>query len=143
MTTAPTAFISSRSRVLTATALLLAGFAGERWSRRLEADVRGRREVELARPMSDFPYRLGEWSGRDLPIDPKIEKVIGGDGCFQRLYVHPDGQQCVLWMSYSRRSKDQYHFPTVCMPGGGWTEDESVRTRLSSAAEGEIGRAHV
>jgi EpsI family protein len=117
-------------RALFAAGLLLIGLTGEKLCRRLEAEVRGERTVELARSLTEFPRQMGLWAGRDLPVDPKIHQVIGGDAYLQRLYVHPSGQQCVLWMSFSKQSKDQYHFPTVCMTGSGWAEEEAARDQL-------------
>lgn len=81
----------------------------------------------LTRPLAEFPETIGSWTGADLPIDDRIKKVIGGDDYLQREYRHPTGERCVLWMSYSCRSKDQYHFPTICMAGGGWIEQEADR----------------
>lgn len=82
---------------------------------------------QLTRPLSQFPSRIGEWFGRDEPPKPEILAMMKLDDHLQRVYRHPSGQEVVLWISFSRTSRDQYHYPTVCMQGSGWSEEESER----------------
>lgn len=108
--------------------VLVMGLAG-RAAMALQADrMLATTERTLAQPLAAFPYRLGVWTGTDLAPDPKLVSDIRIDSWLQRVYVHPAGDRVALWMSHSSKSADQYHYPTVCMAGSGWTEDESART---------------
>lgn len=120
-----------RRRLILALVLLAAGTGGQMV---LGRHVEKWREVEneqLQKPLAQFPDRLGHWVGTELAVDPGMIKGIKIDDYLQRVYVHPSGERLVLWMSYSGRSLDQYHYPTVCMQGSGWVEDEVRRACLS------------
>ena len=123
--------LAMNSRLALAAALVLAIF-GARWTlaRQLRA-TRGGETVPLNHPLKEFPYRIGYWTGSDLPVDPEILRVSGADDYLQRCYVHPSGERIALWMNYSKDSADQFHYPTVCMTGAGWEEEESTRKRMT------------
>ncbi|MGL5097838.1 MAG: exosortase C-terminal domain/associated protein EpsI [Planctomycetia bacterium] len=113
---------------LTAAALLVSlGWVGQHWFESRVAAMNAERPRDLLRPLADFPRTIGEWTSVDVEIDHEIKAAIGGDEYLKRLYTHSNGEQCVLWMSFSRSSLDQKHFPTICMRGAGWTELESSR----------------
>lgn len=124
-----------RVRLLVALSLLALGAGGQMVLGRQIESIRGKRAVDLRRPLAEFPERIGYWIGTDLPPDPKLIAKIKIDGYLQRVYVHPSGERVVLWMSYSRRSSDQYHYPTVCMSANGWNEDEAARQELPVQAD--------
>jgi EpsI family protein len=87
-------------------------------------------ENRLLRPLAEIPYEMGAWRGVDIPADPQMIADIKIDQYLERRYLHPSGQQVIVWMSYSDRSADQYHYPTVCMAGVGWAEVEHERKLL-------------
>lgn len=117
-------------RLMLSICLLATGLGGrtllaDRLDARLEAQ-----EAKLKRPLTDLPMQIGDWLGTDDPADPQMIADIKIDEYLQRLYIHSSGQQVIVWMSYSTRSADQYHYPTVCMQGVGWTEEEHERTYI-------------
>jgi EpsI family protein len=110
---------------------LLAAVVGGEWlvASVIPASRRGE-SPGLSRPLAEFPYRIGLWTGEDKPLDPELERVLKSDDRINRTYVHPSGERVVLWMNYSKRSTDQYHYPSVCLTGNGWEEEEGARHRI-------------
>lgn len=132
-----------RTRLMIALAILSVGAVGQLVLAQHLASLRNEQSASLAKPLAQFPERIGSWVGAELPADPTIIADIKIDDYLQRLYVHPTGERVVLWMSYSRKSSDQYHYPTVCMQGKGWQEDEAARDAFCAyaAANDDDGRA--
>lgn len=124
-----------RRRLVLALALVGCGAAGH-WILAREGRAgqleRGR---GLLKPLARFPDRVGPWRGTDWPADPTVIADIKVDDHLQRLYVDPSGAKVVLWLSFSRRAADRYHYPTVCMRGTGWSEKHAER-RLLPASDG-------
>ncbi|MFO0949090.1 MAG: EpsI family protein [Planctomycetota bacterium] len=121
---------------LLAAALLLATGTGGRWAFAHWILEPRQETVTLHRPLQAFPARVGEWYGTDVDADPLMIRDIKIDAYLQRAYVHSSGERVMLWMSYSTRSTDQYHYPTVCMRGKGWAEEEASRG-LVGISEGD------
>lgn len=119
-----------RKRLWIAIVLLGTGLCGQvLLGRQVEAAREGA-SVELLKPLNEFPDQIELWSGTDVPANPQIIEDIKIDQHLNRQYIHPSGEKVILWMSFSKRSLDQYHYPTVCMAGSGWTEDETGRERI-------------
>lgn len=70
-----------------------------------------------------FPNALGEWLGRDLPLDEHVVQATDTDAHLNREYVRStDGKPVLLWIGYGMRMRDLIpHRPEVCYPGAGWT----------------------
>ncbi|HVJ81674.1 MAG TPA: EpsI family protein [Planctomycetia bacterium] len=121
-----------RTRLVIALSLFAVGAGGKLVLARQVADLRSTETPKLERPLAEFPMTLGDWRGTDLATDQKLIRDIKIDDYLERRYRHPSGEELVLWFSYSRKSMDQYHHPTVCMPGNGWQEVESQRSHLAA-----------
>lgn len=82
--------------------------------------------ASLTRPLSEFPLKLGPWTGFDRPItDPTWHYA---DSHVNRAYYNTErGQSLSLWMAYSAAGQDRNHNPEVCMPAHGKHEDPSQR----------------
>lgn len=81
----------------------------------------------LRAPLATVPMELGEWVGRDEPVDPRIVKEAQTDDYLNRVYEdrrHP-GRRLWLWVNYSRTGLNLRHSPEICLPSGGWTKVES------------------
>ncbi len=83
---------------------------------------------------------IGDWGGRDVPVDPKVLEESQADDYLNRIYEHPDrpGLQMTLWMNYSKHGLNLRHSPEVCLPSGGWEKIEA-QTRVLEA-DGPDGR---
>lgn len=120
----------SWARLAVAASLLGFGLMGQSALAERVGAMRQQEECDLVQPLAAFPRQIGAWSSEELPPDPAVIRDIKIDGYLQRTYSHPSGERVVLWMSFSKHSSDQYHYPTVCMRGTGWTEQESARGQL-------------
>jgi EpsI family protein len=97
--------------------------------------ARGRTENIPSRlPLSAFPARLGNWSGRDVPLDQDTLDVLGPGDFLVRDYRASDQPAPTnLYIAYfpSQRTGDTIHSPKNCLPGGGWTPVEDSRIMLA------------
>ena len=81
----------------------------------------------LRAPLASIPMELGDWVGRDEPIDARIVKEAQTDDFLNRVYedrAHP-GRRLWLWINYSEKGLNLRHSPEICLPSGGWTKVES------------------
>jgi EpsI family protein len=87
----------------------------------LHALSHGRPEV-LSLPLKNFPLQLGDWQGREVPIDADILKVAAVDDYLNRMYQDAEGRPLGLYVGYynSQRTGDAIHSPKNCLPGSGW-----------------------
>jgi exosortase D (VPLPA-CTERM-specific) len=70
-----------------------------------------------------FPMRLGEWQGRDQPLEQQYLDVLKLDDYVLADYRRPGGGAAVnFYLAYygSQRKGASVHSPRSCIPGGGW-----------------------
>lgn len=81
----------------------------------------------LSRPLSTLPMRLGDWVGRDEPVDPGVLAESQADDHINRVYEdsREPGRRVTLWINYSKHGLNLRHSPEVCLPGHGWAKDEA------------------
>lgn len=97
--------------------------------------ARGRTEIIPARtPLSAFPAQLGNWQGKDIPLDKDTLEVLGPGDFLVRGYRDPssDIPYVDLFVAYfpSQRTGDTIHSPKHCLPGAGWTPEENDRVNI-------------
>ncbi len=94
----------------------------------------------LRRPLASLPMELGDWLGRDEPVDPDIVERSQTTWYLNRAYESPKhpGLTMRLWINYSREGTNLRHTPEICLPSGGWTKVES-QTRELKIDMGEGG----
>ncbi|HEY3246194.1 MAG TPA: EpsI family protein [Phycisphaerae bacterium] len=82
-----------------------------------------------------LPLTLGEWTGRDTPLDDRIIQATDTDDHVNRTYRRLRTREAVaLFVAYGVRPRDLMpHRPEVCYPGAGWTHDETRVETLTSA----------
>lgn len=70
-----------------------------------------------------IPMAFGSWSGRDMPIQEQIQRVLNAYSYVNRLYVRGDGKSISLhaanWQNPDTISAAPHH-PEVCYAGAGW-----------------------
>jgi EpsI family protein len=115
--------MSTKARVLICVIVLGLGLAGEAG---LEAMTSIERPA-LRSALNTLPMELGEWVGRDVPIDPHVLKESQADDYLNREYEdrRQPGRRLSLWVNYSARGLNLRHSPEVCLPSGGWEKVES------------------
>jgi exosortase D (VPLPA-CTERM-specific) len=92
-------------------------------------------------PLTSFPLRLGEWSGRNgQPFSDEVLAVLGVDEYITRDY-RAEGQPGLgLYIGYYKSQRDgrTMHSPMNCMPGSGWEPVNKSRVWLDvPAAKGQ------
>ncbi|MBX9652387.1 EpsI family protein [bacterium] len=123
--------MSIKNRLMWVVGFLVIGLGGQTLlARHLEMLDEGRPSGPT-RPLAELPNQIGDWVGSELPANPEILAIMKLDDYLQRVYRHPSGEEVVLWISHSSNSRDAYHYPTVCMQGNGWEEEESLRATLA------------
>ena len=97
--------------------------------------------------LSSFPATIGPWSGRDLPIDERVQDVLKASDLLNRVYVDSAGANSIgLFVAYydSQRRGGAIHSPKNCLPGAGWNIVQSeiapdLACRPLRAGAGEPG----
>ena len=99
-------------------------------------------------PLAQFPMTLERWSGTDLPLDPEVLDVLGKGVFLNRNYIPQrpaaDGAHTgdsaadlsgpiSLFIGYfpTQRSGQSIHSPQNCLPGSGWTFEQSGTVMLT------------
>jgi EpsI family protein len=123
--------MSLKQRTLLCVAILSSGLAAEAALVRLAQTTR----PPLAHSLASIPLEMGDWSGRDLPVDPEIVARAQTTEFLNRVYESRKrpGLAVSLWINYSREGTNLRHTPEICLPSGGWTKIES-QTRVSAVA---------
>jgi EpsI family protein len=82
----------------------------------------------LRQPLSRVPLDLGDWTGRDEPIEPDIVERAQTTEYLNRSYESrkQPGFRLRLWINFSLPGTNLRHSPKICLPSGGWTEVESL-----------------
>ena len=96
--------------------------------------------IRLAVPLSQFPFELGDWTGRDIAVSATVLKVAGNDDYFIRSYANAaTDQQVNVYVAYSARPRTMRgHRPTVCYPNAGWAWDSTALQTVSLNSGREI-----
>lgn len=68
-----------------------------------------------------LPYRIGEWTGRDLPVTERDYAILETRNLVAREYANPSGNKIFLFIIYSETNRSVFHPPEVCMIGDGVT----------------------
>jgi EpsI family protein len=116
---------------------LLIARVGQSWIGGVVESIDEGRPKGMTRPLSSFPLKIDQWVGEDETPRAEVVAVMKDDEYLQRVYRHPTGIEVVLFLCHSTSSRDAYHYPTVCMTGRGWTEEESERTTIDSHPAGQ------
>jgi exosortase D (VPLPA-CTERM-specific) len=71
---------------------------------------------------TDFPMKLGAWSGRPDSLEGVYMDTLKLDDYLLADYVNGGGPAVNLYMTYynSQRKGAAFHSPRWCLPGGGW-----------------------
>ncbi|MGE5280663.1 MAG: exosortase C-terminal domain/associated protein EpsI [Deltaproteobacteria bacterium] len=71
-------------------------------------------EPQVAR----MPMQIGEWSGRDLPVEELSYQILETRNLILREYAR-GGEKVYLYIIYSTDNRKVSHPPEVCFEGGG------------------------
>jgi EpsI family protein len=113
--------------------LIVASMAG------LERASRGTTPAR-SEELSSFPITIDGWSGRDIPIEERVQEVLGASDLLNRFYIDPKVPEAIsIFVAYydSQRRGGAIHSPKNCLPGAGWSimQAEAVPITLPGRAE--------
>jgi EpsI family protein len=85
--------------------------------------------------LAAFPLQIGEWTGKEVPLDPDVGDVIDADAYVSRQYSRGGGIEAVsLYLPCGAdASKLLQHVPENCYVGSGWTLVDRHPVELSLA----------
>ena len=97
--------------------------------------------VELPKPdLRSLPMQLGEWTGEETELDPRIAKATGGEYVVNRLYRRSDGRTATMHIvvitDYGQEGV--HHFPQHCYRGSGYKLQSTERRQLQASNGDEI-----
>ena len=78
-------------------------------------------------PLNVFPESVGVWKMRfESPLDKETQTFLKADDTVNRAYGGPEGQVSLFVAFFrSQRGGVTPHSPKICLPGSGWTPEES------------------
>lgn len=120
--------------------------------------VRQGREPEgfgKLRPLNQFPARLGDWTGKDEPMDPRLFEAIRAEATVNRVYQEETGSRLAIQVAaFAGNETTLPHRPQGCYTKAGWSiadqkevpirvADQPPRPAQLLAFEQEGQRIHV
>ncbi len=69
--------------------------------------------------ISIFPYRVGEWSGKDVEVTEKEYQILETRNLILREYTNSSGDKLFAFIIYSETNRSVFHPPEVCLIGSG------------------------
>ena len=84
--------------------------------------------------LKQFPDQLGEWTGRDVPIEKDVLDILRPSDYLLRVYQSPQRTPYIdLFIPYyrSQRAGEAPHSPQHCLPGSGFTPIENQHVTLA------------
>lgn len=134
---APTETIASHAprRILVCLAFLAAAVSGQYALEALAATPR----LPLKQPLATLPLTIGDWVGRDIPVDPDIAQRSQADEYVNRVYEHRSqpNRRLSLWLNFSMTGLNMRHSPEICLPSTGWSKVESLCRERSIERAGQ------
>jgi hypothetical protein len=84
--------------------------------------------------LKEFPIRIGDWTGTEIPLDEKIIKATDTDARISRNYSKLNSQSVVwFYVAFGVKARDLMpHRPEVCYIGAGWTLTEKSSVDLQT-----------
>jgi hypothetical protein len=116
--------MSTLVRTMISGTILATGLAAQGGLERLNRTVR----PPLLQPLHSIPLVMGDWVGKDYPVDVDIVERSQTTEHLNRTYESSKqpGVRLRLWINYSLSGNNLRHTPEICLPSGGWSKIESM-----------------
>ncbi len=92
------------------------GLRTDRWSM-------SERRVEMAANLEKLPIQIGDWTGKDLPLDPRVKRYAEADAILQRRYARQEDAkqiEATLIILTGRAAAISVHTPEICFANSGY-----------------------
>lgn len=108
------------SRIWLAALLMVSGWVVTTWVRSGYTF-----EVQpLSRGLETFPLEIDGYTGKDIPVDEEISRVLDADSSINRAYNGAKGSSVILhasaWLRPETIASVAPHSPKVCYTNAGW-----------------------
>ncbi len=84
--------------------------------------------INIKGGMSSFPLTIGQWQGKEEPMDSEIIRLSGAQQAMNVAYTMRDRGTVDLYIGYRNspfvESENFFHSPEVCLPSAGWRANE-------------------
>lgn len=94
--------------------------------------------VPMKSSFDRFPSQVSQWRMTgETRLSDQIQSVLKASDVLMRQYVNPQGEQVQIYIGYHDGAKGtgEIHSPKHCLPGGGWLQLSSQRTRIAAAGD--------
>jgi hypothetical protein len=121
---------------------ILAGLFGTS-SLHLTPDDVGEYHERVRAVVETFPYVIGDWVGRDVPVPVEATNMLRPNVILSRNYVNTrTGERVGLMLVHCYDARDLHgHYPPECYPAAGWAALD-YRTRRMPTPDGDVRVAH-
>jgi EpsI family protein len=96
--------------------------------------------VPMKKPLEQFPGSVSQWRmSSESKLSAEVQAVLKASDVLMREYRSDQGEEVQLYIGYHDGGKGagEIHSPKHCLPGSGWFEMSSTRTRFPTAG-GEL-----
>ena len=73
-----------------------------------------RMEVVRNKHFEEFPFQIGEWRGKEAPVEERTYEILETRNVLSRLYENTSGEEVYLLLVSSHRDRRVAHPPEVC-----------------------------
>lgn len=96
--------------------------------------------IMARQPLKDLPYQIGNWQGKEDPLEERIVQAVSVTDYTNREYISSSAAPVELYIGYyaSQRTGDTIHSPKNCLPGAGWDPIQSGYTTIPAGNGTEI-----
>ena len=95
--------------------------------------VEFREKIPMIRPFSDFPVRVGDWTGRRVDMEQMFVDALDLSDYVIVDYEDAKGRSVNFYVAYyeSQRKGESIHSPETCLPGSGWVFRSAGRKEVN------------
>lgn len=83
--------------------------------------------IPINKSFAEFPLKIGEWQGTPQTMEQEFIDTLHFNDYIIMNYRNREGQDINFYVAYyeSQRKAEATHSPETCLPGGGWTFEQS------------------
>lgn len=70
----------------------------------------------------EFPMQVGEWTGKEMPMDKRVYEILGTDKVLLRQYTDKKDEKIWFAVVYGEQNRQSFHPPEYCYLGSGNVE---------------------
>lgn len=85
-----------------------------------------------------IPVIVGNWYGKDIPMDERTYDVLETRDALMREYRNPNNERVLLTVVFAQDNRKVAHPPEVCFAGSGWERSERD-VQMIAVGDRELG----